>query len=93
MPMSSRRCSADDRVGGVQRREHEVAGERRLDGDAGGLGVADLADEDDVGVLAQDRLSPPANVRPACSLIWIWLIDGNTYSTGSSMVMTFARGR
>ena len=23
----------------------------------------------------------------ACSLIWIWLIDGMTYSTGSSMVM------
>ena len=32
-------------------------------------------------------LSPPANVMSACSLIWIWLIDGNTYSTGSSMVM------
>ena len=45
-----------DRVGGVQRREHEVAGERGLHGDAGGLDVADLADEDDVGVLAQDRL-------------------------------------
>ena len=32
-------------------------------------------------------LSPPANVMSACSLIWIWLIDGKTYSTGSSMVM------
>ena len=31
--------------------------------------------------------SPPANVMSACSLIWIWLIDGNTYSTGSSMVV------
>ena len=45
-----------DRVGGVQRRQHEVAGERRLHGDARRLDVADLADEDDVGVLAQDRL-------------------------------------
>ena len=32
--------------------------------------------------------SPLANVTPACSLIWIWLIVGNTYSTGSSIVMT-----
>ena len=32
-------------------------------------------------------LSPPAKVMPACSLIWIWLIDGKTYSTGSSIVM------
>ena len=33
-----------------------MAGERRLHGDARGLDVADLADEDHVGVLAQDRL-------------------------------------
>ena len=32
--------------------------------------------------------SPLANVTPAGSLIWIWLIVGNTYSTGSSIVMT-----
>ena len=32
--------------------------------------------------------SPPANVTPACSLIWIWLTDGKTYSTGSSTVIT-----
>ena len=32
--------------------------------------------------------SPLANVRPAGSLIWIWLIVGNTYSTGSSIVTT-----
>ena len=31
--------------------------------------------------------SPLAKVIPACSLVWIWLIDGKTYSTGSSMVM------
>ena len=33
-------------------------------------------------------MSPPANVTSATSLIWIWLIVGTTYSTGSSMVMT-----
>ena len=32
-------------------------------------------------------LSPPAKVMPACSLIWIWLIEWKTYSTGSSIVM------
>ncbi len=35
---------------------------------------------------------PPANVMPACSLIWIWLIVGKTYSTGSSIVMTLHVG-
>ncbi len=42
------------RIVGVQRGEHQVAGLRRLDGDLGGLEVADLADHDDVGVLAQE---------------------------------------
>ena len=32
--------------------------------------------------------NPVANVRPACSLVWIWLILGKTNSTGSSIVMT-----
>ena len=32
-------------------------------------------------------LRPVAKVRPAWSFVWIWLIDGNTYSTGSSMVV------
>ena len=27
-------------------------------------------------------------MRPACSLVWIWLMPGNTYSTGSSTVVT-----
>ena len=36
--------------------------------------------------------SPVAKVRPACSLVWIWLIDGKTYSTGSSIVMTLRVG-
>ena len=36
--------------------------------------------------------NPPANVMPACSLIWIWLIDGSTYSTGSSIVVMLRDG-
>ena len=41
-------------VVGVQRAEHHVARERCLDGDLGRFQVADFADEDDVGVVAQD---------------------------------------
>src|SRR4029450_5892042 len=40
----------------VQRGQDEVARLRRLDRDVGGLEVADLADHDDVGILAQERL-------------------------------------
>ena len=36
--------------------------------------------------------SPLAKVIPACSLVWIWLIEGNTYSTGSSIVMMLRLG-
>ncbi len=43
------------RVFGVQRREHEVACLRRLHRNLGCLLVADFADEDDVGVLPQNR--------------------------------------
>ena len=43
------------RVVGVDRREHEVSGERGVDRDLRGLDVSDLADHDDVGVLPDDR--------------------------------------
>ena len=39
---------------GVQRGEHQVAGEARLHGDLRGLQVADFADQHHVRVLAQD---------------------------------------
>ena len=39
----------------MQRREHEMAGKARLHGDLSSLEIADLADHDDVGILAQDR--------------------------------------
>ena len=41
-------------VVGVQRAEHHVPGQGGLDGDLGGFQVADLADQDLVGVLPQD---------------------------------------
>src|SRR5216683_914695 len=43
------------RVGGVQRREHQVTGQRRLHGDLSGLAIPDLTDQDDVRILAQNR--------------------------------------
>jgi hypothetical protein len=51
--MSSRRVTVSGAVG-VQRAQHQVAGQRGLDGDARGLLVADLADHDHVGVGAQE---------------------------------------
>ena len=51
---SIRRLTVSARVDGVDRREHEVAGLRRAEGRVDGLLVAHLADEDHVGVLAQD---------------------------------------
>ena len=52
--MSTRRVSVCGASFGVQRRQHQVAGLRGLDGDLGGLEVADFADHDDVRVLAQE---------------------------------------
>jgi len=46
-------------VVGVQGREHQVPGETRLHRDLRGLQVADLADHDHVGVLAQDGAQCP----------------------------------
>ena len=43
-----------DRGVGVQRRQHQVAGERGLHGDLRGFEVADFADHHHVRVLAQD---------------------------------------
>ncbi len=43
------------RIVRVQGRQHEVSRLRGLDGDLGGLQVADLTDHDDVRVLAQER--------------------------------------
>ena len=43
------------RIVGVQRRENEVAGQRGLNGILRGFLIANLADHDDVGILAEDR--------------------------------------
>ena len=79
-------------VVGVQRREHQVAGERRLHGDARGLEVADLADHDDVRVLAHDRAQRVGEVEPdlrlhldlvdAVDLVFDRVLDGDDLDVG-----------
>ena len=85
-PMSTMRVIVAGRVVGVQRREHEVTGERGLDRDVDGLGVADLTDQDDVGVLTQDRPQRAGEGQPALR-VDLHLVDAvERYSTGSSTV-------
>ena len=92
MPISMSRVIGARRVVGVQRREHEVAGERRLDRDLRRLVVADLTDQHDVGVGRRIERSALANVRPAFGFTCTWLMPAMRYSTGSSTVMTLISG-
>ena len=73
MPISTSRVTADGRVVGVQRGEHQVAGERGLDGDLGGLVVADLADQHDVGVASAGSSAAP---RRRSGRPWRWSAPG-----------------
>ena len=52
------------RVVGVDRREHQVAGEGRPDGDLRRLQVPDLTNHHDVGVLAQERAQARGEGEP-----------------------------
>ena len=67
---------AGDRAGGVvgvERGEHQVAGERGAGWRSRRFRVADLADHDDVGVLAQEASAAPlAKVRPIFGLTCTW---------------------
>jgi hypothetical protein len=61
-------------VVGVQGGQDQVPGHRCLHGDGRGLGVADLADHDDVGVLAQDG-PQAAGEAEADPLVDLHLVD------------------
>ena len=61
-------------VVGVQRGEHEVAGERGADADLRGLEVARLTDEDHVGVLAKEGPERRGE-RSAHTLVDLDLVD------------------
>ena len=88
------RSTVDGRRRGVQRAEDQVAGLRGLDGDGHRLEVAHLADEHDVGVLAQRRAQRVLERRRCASPTWRWLIRhflfSWTNSIGSSMVMMWS---
>ena len=68
------------RVVRVQRRQHEVTGERGLDRDVRGLEVADLADEHDVGVGAQDRAQRGRERQPG-AVVHLHLVDARRCGT------------
>jgi hypothetical protein len=71
----------------MQRAHDEVARERCLDADAGSLGVAHLADEDDVRILPQERsqhgrergprLGVDLDLRDAVEVVFDGVLDGN----------------
>ncbi len=50
-----------------------MPGERGLDRGLGRLAIADLADHDDVRVVAEDRAQTRREVSPTWWLTWIWL--------------------
>ncbi len=51
------------RAVGVQRREHQVTGQRGLNGDTAGFQVTHLTDHDDIRVLTHDGAQCPGEVQ------------------------------
>ena len=78
-----------DHVVGVDGGEDKVAGERGVDGDLGGLLVADFADHDLVGIVAQNGtqaaregqafLFVHRNLRDSLELIFDGIFDGDDF--------------
>ena len=91
-PISTSRVMAPGGVVGVHGGEHQVAGERRLDGDLGGLEVAHLADHDHVRVLAEEgaqaagegevNLRVDLRLADAGELILDRILDGEDVEVG-----------
>ncbi len=89
-----------EHVVGVDRGQHQVAGERGLHRDLGGLAVADLADHDLVGVVAQDRaqafreretlLLVHRNLQDAGQLVLDRVFDGDDLFAA---IVDFGEGR
>src|SRR5690606_5542973 len=83
---------AAGRIVGVQRGQHQVAGQRGLDGDARGFQVAHLADHDDVRILAHDAAQRVGEIQPdlwlgldlvdAFDLVFDRILDGDDLDVG-----------
>jgi hypothetical protein len=67
----------------------KVAGLGCLDCDLGGLKITNLADHDDIRVLAQESAQAEAKVSPTLGLTLTWLTPGRLISAGSSAVEMF----
>ena len=93
MPMSTRRVDRGRRVVGVQRGEHEVAGQRGLHGDLAVSWSRISPTRTMSGSWRRIERSAEAKVRPAFALICTWLMPARRYSTGSSTVMMLTSGR
>jgi hypothetical protein len=76
-------------VVGVQRREHEVAGERRLDRDLAVSQVADLADQHPRSDPGAGSTAARREREPIFGFTSICPMPGSWISTGSSTVMMF----
>ena len=74
-------------VVGVQRAEHEVSGQRRLDRRFSRLAIADLADQDDVWIMPQNASQTRGERQPhlvvhldltdAWRVVLDWILDGD----------------
>src|ERR1700739_2736366 len=78
-----------DHIVGVDGGEDEVSGQRGVDGDLGGFLVADFADEDLVGIVAQNRAKAAGkrqallfiyrNLGNAADLVFDRVLDGDDF--------------
>ena len=74
----------------MQGREYQVARQRSLDGNLGGFLVANFADENDVGIVAQNRAQPARkgqasffgdlDLVDAAQLIFDRILDSDDFS-------------
>ena len=66
------------RIRSVQRRQHEVSGERGLNRDARRVGITNLTDQDDVGVLTQ-QCPQTGGERQSGLLVGLHLVDAGEH--------------
>ena len=85
--MLRRRVTVATALPGVHRRQHEVAGDRRLQRDVRRLGVAHLTEHDDVRVLPQQGAEHAAEGQADL------LLDGGLIDAGQLVLDRIFDGR